>query len=70
MKLELTSASQFVAQLGGSDSRQNDLKTVMEMWHDNDAAVKSKFLMVAAGLKDVYDRAVKALTDGIDHQLW
>ena len=41
----------------------------MGMLHDNDAAVKSKPLMVEADLKEGYDRTVKSLTDGIDHRV-
>ena len=70
MKRELTAASQVFAQLSDSESLQHDLKTVMGMLQDNDALIKNKLVTVEADLKQLHDSTVKALNEGIDHQLW
>ena len=69
MKQELTAASQAFAQLGGSESLQQDLKKVMSILQDNDALIKNKLVTVEADLKQLYDSTLKALNEGVELQL-
>ena len=69
MKRELTSASQAFGQLGASEMLQADLKAGMRIVRDNDSATKSRILTVEADPWGLYDRTVKALTEGIEHKL-
>ena len=69
MKQELTAASQAFAQLLVSETLQQDLKTVMSMLQDNDALIKNKLVTAEADLKQLYDSTLKALNEGVDHQL-
>ena len=69
MKQELTAASQAFAQLAGSETLQQDLKTVMSMLQDNDALIKNKLVTVEADLKQLHDSTLKAVSEGVDHQL-
>ena len=59
MKQELTAASQAFAQLAGSETLQQDLKTVMSMLQDNDALIKNKLVTVEADLKQLYDSTLR-----------